>query len=163
LGKNAISRVSAKSESPVFEITPEGKFTTLYNFCSQQNCDDGTEPYAGPVQATNGNFHGPIRFGGTYGDGTIYSLAVGLGPFVETVPVSGNVGTAIIILGNNLIGATNVTFNGSAAKFKIVSSSEITATVPSGATTGNVEVKTPARTLISNMNFRVSSHFEAPY
>jgi hypothetical protein len=37
-----------------------------------------------------------------------------------------------------------------------VSSSEITATVPSGATTGKVEVTTPSGTLTSNVNFQVS-------
>jgi hypothetical protein len=36
--------------------------------------------------------------------------------------------------------ATTVTFNGAAAKFKVISSSEITTTVPSGATTGPVKV-----------------------
>lgn len=54
-----------------------------------------------------------------------------------------------------LTGATSVTFNGTAATFTVVSSSEITATVPAGATTGEVKVTTPSRTLTSNVNFRV--------
>jgi hypothetical protein len=80
---------------------------------------------------------------------------VGLGPFVETRPTSGAVGTAVIILGNSLTAATSVTFNGKAAAFKVVSSTEITTTVSKGATTGKVSVKTPNRTLTSNVNFRV--------
>lgn len=40
-----------------FEVTPSGKFTTLYNFCSQANCADGAGPY-GFVQGTDGNFYG---------------------------------------------------------------------------------------------------------
>jgi hypothetical protein len=48
-----------------------------------------------------------------------------------------------------------VTFNGAAAVFKVVSGTEITATVPKGATTGPVNVMTPTGTLTSNVNFLV--------
>jgi uncharacterized repeat protein (TIGR03803 family) len=140
----------------VFEITPGGKLTTLYSFCSQRRCTDGSQPLAGLVQATNGNFYGTTYYGGTNGDyGTVYSLSVGLRPFVETLPAAGKVGGHVIILGNHLTGTTSVTFNGTAAKFKVVSSTEIMTTVPSGATTGPVKVTTPSCTLISNVNFRV--------
>jgi uncharacterized protein (TIGR03437 family) len=86
----------------------------------------------------------------------VFVLGVGLRPFVKTLPTSGKVGTAVIILGNNLTGTISVTFNGTAATFRVVSSSEITTTVPSGATTGPVKVTMPSRTLTSNVNFRVS-------
>jgi uncharacterized repeat protein (TIGR03803 family) len=85
------------------------------------------------VQGIDGNFYGTTAGGGTYGDGTVFSLPVGLGPFVETLPTSGKVGAAVTILGNNLTGSTGVSFNGTAAEFTVVSSSEITTTVPSGA------------------------------
>jgi hypothetical protein len=65
------------------------------------------------------------------------------------------VGTAVTILGNNLKGSTSVAFNGTAATFTVKSSTEITTSVPSGATTGYVKVITPTRTLTSNLNFRV--------
>jgi uncharacterized protein (TIGR03437 family) len=81
---------------------------------------------------------------------------VGLGPFVATNPTSGEVGKAVKILGNNLTGATSVTFNGTAAAFTVKSKSEITTTVPTGATTGTVQVVTPRRTLSSNVLFRVT-------
>jgi uncharacterized repeat protein (TIGR03803 family) len=191
----------------VFEITAAGKLTTIYSFCSKSGCADGYYPKAGLIQATdsnlygttylggardygtvfkittagtlttrhsfvgdthgyapaggvaqatNGNLYGTTYLGGTYDYyGTVFSLAVGLGPFVETNPTSGSVGTAVTILGNNLTGATSVTFNGIAATFKVVSSTEITTTVPKGATTGQVKVKTPSRTLTSDANFRV--------
>jgi hypothetical protein len=80
---------------------------------------------------------------------------VGLRPFGKTLPTSGGAGAAVTILGNNLTGAARVTFNAIAAAFKVVSSTEITTTVPKGATTGPVKVKTPSRTLTSNVNFRV--------
>jgi len=62
----------------------------------------------------------------------------------------------LVILGNKLKGATNVTFNGTAATFKVVHGTEITTIVPSGATTGPVQVTTPSGTLISNVNFVVT-------
>jgi uncharacterized protein (TIGR03437 family) len=78
-----------------------------------------------------------------------------LGAFVETLPTSGKVGAAVVILGNNLMGSTSVTFNGTAATFTVVSSTEIRTSVPSGATTGKVQVVTPKGTLTSNVKFRV--------
>jgi uncharacterized protein (TIGR03437 family) len=81
---------------------------------------------------------------------------VGLGAFVETQTTSGKVGAHVKILGTNLTGATSVTFNGTTATFHVVSSSEITTTVPTGASTGKVKVVTPHGTLTSNVNFRVT-------
>jgi hypothetical protein len=79
---------------------------------------------------------------------------VGLAPFVETEPTSGKVGAVIKILGTDLTGATSVTFNGTPAAFKVLSTL-IGATVPPGATTGMVQVVTPNATLSSNLPFRV--------
>jgi uncharacterized repeat protein (TIGR03803 family) len=143
----------------VFRITPAGELTTLYNFCSEQNCSDGTGPFESVIQATNGTFYGATFAGGTStncsgGCGTVFSLSTGLGPFVKTVPAAGKVGSKVIILGNDLQGATSVTFNGTAATFK-TSNSAILATVPSGATSGTVQVTTSSGTLSSNMAFYV--------
>ena len=38
----------------VFQVTPEGAFSTLYNFCSQANCADGSDPQ-GSLLVVNGN------------------------------------------------------------------------------------------------------------
>jgi uncharacterized repeat protein (TIGR03803 family) len=140
----------------VFQITPEGAFTLLYSFCSQSNCTDGTNPNAGLVQATDGNFYGTTYEGGTDEPaGTVFKLATGLHHFVETLPSSGAEGRSVTILGTNLTGATAVTFNGISAVFTVVSATEITTTVPSGATSGTVEVVVPAGTLKSNASFIV--------
>jgi hypothetical protein len=75
---------------------------------------------------------------------------------VKTVPAAGKVGTKVIILGSSLAGATSVSFNGAAASFKVVSTTEIIASVPAGASTGTVEVNTPGGTLLSNVAFQVT-------
>jgi uncharacterized repeat protein (TIGR03803 family) len=140
----------------IFEMTPAGVVTTLHTFCSQGGtCTDGSYPYGGLAQRTTGVFFGVTSAGGSAGLGTVFSLSTGLGAFVETLPNSGAAGASIIILGTKLTGATKVTFNGVSASFNVKSSSEITATVPNGATTGPVVVTTPGGTLTSNVNFTV--------
>jgi uncharacterized repeat protein (TIGR03803 family) len=145
----------------IFKITPEGTLTTLYSLCSQPHCTDGESPRGGLIQDTNGNIYGTTYRGGSSsacsdGCGTIFSLSLGLGPFVEPQPTSGKVGASINILGTNLTGATSVIFNGTPATFTVEASSVIGTTVPAGATTGSVQVVTPSGTLSSNVPFTVA-------
>jgi uncharacterized repeat protein (TIGR03803 family) len=142
-----------RGDGTVFSITPGGIFTTVGFFDGR---DGGYQPLAGVVQDTNGNLYGTTLGGGAAGFGTIYSLSVGLVPFVKPEPTSGDVGVAVTILGTNLTGTTSVTFNGTAATFTVVSGSEIITTVPTGATTGTVQVVTPTATLSSNVPFTVT-------
>ena len=60
-----------------FEITSAGKLTTLYSFCSQLNCADGSGPYGGLVLGRDGNFYGTTDTGGADGSGTIFRTAPG--------------------------------------------------------------------------------------
>jgi uncharacterized repeat protein (TIGR03803 family) len=54
----------------VFKLTPEGKETVLYSFCSQTGCTDGGNPYAGLVFDRKGNLYGTTTAGCTaYGCG----------------------------------------------------------------------------------------------
>jgi len=112
-------------------------------------------------QATTGIFYGVTLEGGTSNNcapftcGIAFSLAVGLGPFVETVPTAGKVGSHAAILGQGFKGATAVAFNGTAAKFTVHTDTYLTATVPHGAATGFVTVTTSKRKLRSNKKFRV--------
>jgi uncharacterized repeat protein (TIGR03803 family) len=134
----------------VFEITPAGHLTTLHNF---GNGDAGS-PWAGMVQDTDGRLYGTTT-GGTVTLGTVFKMAVGSRPFVETRPTFGKIGAAVEILGTKLNGTTRVSFNGTAAVFTVVSNTEIKTTVPTGATTGFVTVTTPGSILKSNNKFRV--------
>lgn len=139
-------------DGTVFRITIDGELTTLFSFDSTNGCCLS----AGLTQSTNGTFYGTTGGGGAANDGTVFGFAVGLRPFVEIEPASGNVGADVIILGNDLTGARSVSFNGTAAAFTVVSSTEVKTTVPSGATTGFVTVTTPRKTLKSNVVFRVA-------
>lgn len=130
----------------IFAITTNG--TKFVQFAEVKPTE------AGILQATDGTFYG-TGLGGTYDDGTVFNISVGLPPFVKTSPTLGPVGESVIILGTNLTGATSVTFNGASAAFTVVSATEITTTVPSGATSGKVKVKTPSGTLTSNLPFAV--------
>jgi uncharacterized repeat protein (TIGR03803 family) len=108
------------------------------------------------MQATNGNLYGTTTGGGTTTNGTVFSIDLGLGPFVALQTNSGEPGARVTILGNDLTGAASVTFNGTAAPFAVNSTgTAIAATVPTGATSGPVQVVTPNGTLDSNKPFRV--------
>jgi uncharacterized repeat protein (TIGR03803 family) len=132
----------------IFRLTPSGALTTLYSA--------GVTTL---MQDTSGDFYGTTGGGGTNclpgGCGTLFRLSVGLGPFVKTLPVAAKAAAVVKILGTDLTGTIGVTFNGVPAAFTVVSASEIAATVPTGATTGTVQVATPTGTLLSNAPFRV--------
>jgi uncharacterized repeat protein (TIGR03803 family) len=144
-----VSEGGAHGDGTIFRMTATGTLTALHSF-------DGTDG-AGPfmlIQDTDGTFYGLTNF--PPNDGTVFDLSVGLSAFVETLPTRGKVGTKVTILGTKLKGATSVSFNGTAATFTVVSSSEIDAMVPTGATTGKVRVITPLHKFSSNVPFRVT-------
>jgi Bacterial Ig domain/Phosphoesterase family/Chitobiase/beta-hexosaminidase C-terminal domain len=61
-------------------------------------------------------------------------------------PASGWPGTLVTIAGSGFKGTTAVSFNGTAAAFTVTSGTQLTATVPAGATTGPISVTTPSGT-----------------
>jgi uncharacterized repeat protein (TIGR03803 family) len=67
----------ANGGGTVFKITPGGTLTTLYSFCSQTNCTDGTSSQAALVQAANGDLYGTTQGGGTNGYGTVFKITPG--------------------------------------------------------------------------------------
>jgi uncharacterized repeat protein (TIGR03803 family) len=139
----------------IFQFTPAGHLTALYSYCDP-SCNAVGSPYAALIQSTNGTLYGTTGESQAADAGTVFSLSMGLSPFVKTLPASGKVGASVTILGNNLTGATSVTFNGTAATFTVVSSTEIKTTVPTGAATGTVQVTAPGGALNSNIVFRVT-------
>jgi uncharacterized repeat protein (TIGR03803 family) len=55
----------------VFQLTPAGSITVLYTFTGGT---DGAYPYAGVIQATDGNFYGTTSQGGDANVGTVFRL-----------------------------------------------------------------------------------------
>jgi len=151
----------ANNYGTVFVIKAAGTVTTLHSF----DTADGQYPLGGLLQATDGNLYGTTAVGGdsvcpkdAYGScGTLFSLSLGLSPFVHPLTSFGRAGQSIFILGNNLEGSTGVTFNGVAANFTVLSANSIRATVPSNAATGIIQVVTARGTLNSNVPFTVIS------
>jgi len=72
-------------------------------------------------------------------------------------PAIGAVGTGVTINGTNFTGATDVRFNGTGTTFTVSNSGTITATVPVGASTGLITVKTLDGTATSATNFTIST------
>src|ERR1019366_4203300 len=64
----------------VYKITSGGSLTTLYSFSCGGS--DGSTPYAGLVQGSDGDFYGTTYFaglvdGGNYGFGTVFKITSG--------------------------------------------------------------------------------------
>lgn len=65
--------------------------------------------------------------------------------------------TSVVITGTNLTGATVVNFNGQNTPFTVSSDTQITASVPNGATTGPISVIAPGGLATSASIFTVNS------
>jgi hypothetical protein len=101
-----------------------------------------------PADATTGQ----LSVRGT--DLAVSSTSLLIGPSISSIwPVSGPAGTVVTITGFNLNNLSGVTFNGVPAQFQQVSSAQVTATVPTGSTTGTVTVLTAAGNANSPVTF----------
>jgi hypothetical protein len=113
------------------------------------------------VEGSDGKLYGAAQNGGNYpGMGAVFSLDIGLPKPAPTVsglyPPSGAAGLKVLLWGNYLLGATEVTFNGlPAAEISVTSVQSVIATVPPGATSGPVTVTTPNGSFTTTTNFTV--------
>jgi hypothetical protein len=94
---------------------------------------------------------------GDIGAGAVYVFVEA--PTVKTfAPASGVVGANVVITGTGFSDPTKVTFNGKAAAvFAADSDTQITAKVPSGASTGKIAVTTAGGTATSTASFTVKA------
>jgi len=147
-GYGTIFRVGAKGGST---------FSVLYNFDGANGVIGGAVKVS-LLQHTNGSFYGMSNAGGTYGSGTFFKWnpSIPLKPFASLVTTSGPVGATIGILGQGFTGTKKVAFSGIVASFTVISDTYLTATVPTGAKSGFVTVKTPSGTLKSSKKFTVT-------
>lgn len=80
---------------------------------------------------------------------------------VNFVPEVGDAGTVVSVEGVNLANVTEVRFGGATAVFKLLSDTKIEATVPVGATTGELVLASPAGSAISDRLFYVPAKIQA--
>jgi subtilisin family serine protease len=71
-------------------------------------------------------------------------------------PTSGGVGTTVTINGTNFTGATSVKFNGQSASFSVLSSTQISTSVPNCSSSGQISVTTAGGTATSPGSFSVT-------
>ena len=75
---------------------------------------------------------------------------------VSFTPTSGLSNATVVITGTNFNGASIVSFNGLNSAFYVDSNSQITAIVPTNATSGAISVTTPGGTAFSSGSFAVT-------
>jgi len=131
-----------------FNTTSATTFTV--NSATQITATVPTGATTGLISVTTG--------GGTVQSATNFTVTVPTGPTITSfTPASGIVGSVVTITGTNFTGATDVKFNTtSVTVFTVNSATQITATVPTGATTGLISVTTGGGTGQSATNFTVT-------
>ena len=157
----------------IFNVTTSGTFTTLYSFTGGT---DGGYPLSPMRQHTNGLLYGTTDVGGNvsgscfsvifqtevFGCGDVYSLNIGDKAFINLQTTSGNVGSKVGIFGQGFSSSSVVKFNGTAATTVTLSGTTyLTATVPTGATTGKVTVTTGTTSLTSAQKYTVHNSWSS--
>ena len=108
-----------------------------------------------PVGATSGTIAVTTPGGVTT---SVVTFTVIPAPSIASfTPASALVGASVTITGIEFTGATAVAFSGTAAAFSVDSPTQITATVPVGATSGTVAVTTPGGIATSVASFTVTA------
>jgi hypothetical protein len=102
-----------------------------------------------PAGATNGLIS-VTTTDGSDTNANVFYLPASITSFT---PTNSAPGTRITITGQNFIGATSVTFNGTPASFSLTNNTTIGATVPANVTTGPIAITTPAGTMTSSSWF----------
>jgi uncharacterized repeat protein (TIGR03803 family) len=125
-----------RAAGTVFEITPAGQLTTLYNFCQLTNCNDGSGPGV-LIVGPGGKFYGTTVNGGVYGEGTIFEITPGgqlttLYNFCSQPgctdgenPVALFVGTDGNFYGTTVYGGNSRNINGDGTVFKMTPSGQL--------------------------------------
>jgi uncharacterized repeat protein (TIGR03803 family) len=129
------------SYGTVFRINPSGSYTSLYSFVGSP---DGSQPYAGLVQGSDGNFDGTTEHGGTHGSGTVFRISSS-GTYTSlysfgSVPNDGSQPQAGLVQGSdgNFYGTTqDGGTHGSGTVFRISSSGTYTNLYSFGSVTND--------------------------
>ncbi len=129
----------------VFRMTPGGAYSVVYEFT---NGSDGGYPIAGVTQGSDGRLYGTTA-GQSGSSGAIFKINLGLSAptprIVTFAPTSALASNVIQLRGQHFVGTTAVTFAGAsgpvaATSFTVASNTALSATVPSEAVTGLINV-----------------------
>jgi hypothetical protein len=110
----------------------------------------------GAVVSVNGRAYQISYVGGTGNDVTltVYDPAT----VTSFTPIIGKSGTSVVITGSNFINVSQVSFNGTfQPTYTVDSPTQITTTIPSGATTGTISVTTIAGTATSSSTITIDN------
>jgi hypothetical protein len=163
---------TGRGGDPFGPINMFGGAPPTNEFNASQNCQAQTLPAGGSCQV-NYSFSptAPGQYSDTssftvsetnsQSDGEDFSVSLtgtsGSPPPTITsfAPTIGGVGASVVISGTRFGGTSAVLFNGVPAMFTEDSGTQITATVPAGATTGPISVRATAGTATSATDFTV--------
>jgi hypothetical protein len=166
---NGTLLVGARKTKQIFEVTKTGSLVRTIDASGIS----GMKYLSGLAMAPASNGTGLMNYwivdravdngsNSRENDGKIFEISVG-GSSAPSIsgfsPASGPVGTSVTIDGAGFTGATGVSFNGTSVgtgNFTVDSDIQITATVPQGATTGQISVTTLGGTATSSTNFTVT-------
>jgi uncharacterized repeat protein (TIGR03803 family) len=131
------ARGGADGNGTLFQITPQGSFTKLFDF-TQGAGDDGAMVWTTLMEHTNGSYYGLTARSGVNTWGNFYSLvSAAQTPILKVVgSIWVTPGQAVEILGDDLTQVKNVSFGLVPAQFRIGSDTFMIATVPNAAIDG---------------------------
>jgi cytochrome c peroxidase len=136
-GFTGATAVSFNGVAATFTVSPSGTITTTV-----------------PAGATTGPITVTTSGSGALVTTTRFTVTPTITSFAPSI---GAAGTGVTITGTNFIGTTDVRFNGTGTTFTVSNSGTITATVPVGASSGLITVKTFDGTATSAASFTVST------
>lgn len=139
----------------LFKVSTSGTgFTVVHSF----DTTTGDTPYSTPLLHTNGTIYGLTYHGGSHTSyGVLYSMNVGLKPFVAPVVLhSAKANATVELLGQGFNTATGVLFGTGAGTLTISSDTFATAKVTTGATTGLITVNEPGGNLTTLQTFKIT-------
>ncbi len=133
-----VSDVKFKTTSATFTVNSSTQITAIVP----------SGALTGPITLTNPS--------GAATSSTNFTVTVAGAPTITSFsPISGAAGTSVSILGTNFTNVTGVKFNRTSASFTVNSSTQITATVPPGASSGPISVTNLNGTATSSTRFTV--------
>lgn len=148
----------------IFQITPNGFYTTIFNFPGGLQVNGGS-PQAGLILGSDGNMYGTTAGINTQ-PSTLYQLAFNLPPPLPVVDKftlnDASAGESVGVIGDYFVGARNVNFIGptnpdgspglsvGAPQFQVLSKNFLTVVVPSNVAPGlnQIQVIGPSSTQV---------------